>query len=75
VGGTLLFACGVTPEPVMEAFGMDPASARLVPVSRFDEALHDLDWMDTHPPEAAQELSAGTDVVLFSHTQTIDERD
>lgn len=101
IGGSFVFAHSAPPERVMTAFGMSPVKARLVPASGVDEALHDLDWLRTHPPEhpwirvgvagewgfaidessagfggyeddAALELSAGTQAVLFTHTQTID---
>jgi hypothetical protein len=101
VGGTLLFARGASPERIMLAFGMNPASARPIPASEVYEELPYADWEDSHPTDhpwirvgmagqwglainessfgyadyeeqAAQELSAGTEVVLFSHTQTID---
>ncbi len=101
IGGTLLFARGVTPERIMEAYGMNPAAARLLPAEDIDEKLPYPDWQETYPTEhpwiragttgewgfvinessfghapyeqkAAQELSAGTDLVLFSRTQTVD---
>jgi hypothetical protein len=39
IGGCLMFARGVPPERVIEAFGMDPAAAQLLPSSRTDVAL------------------------------------
>jgi hypothetical protein len=85
----------------MQAYGMNPASARLISASEVYEELPYPEWEETHPTEhpwirvgtaddwgfvinessfgyapyedsAAQELSAGMEVVLFSHTQTID---
>jgi hypothetical protein len=39
IGGTLIFARGVSPEQVIEGFGVDPAAAQLLPASRAREAL------------------------------------
>jgi hypothetical protein len=101
VGGVLLFARSVTPERIMRAFGMDPASARPIAAADAYQELPYPDALGTYPTEhpwirvgtagewgfaideasfgqadyeekAARELSAGTEVVRFSHTQTID---
>ena len=50
-GGSFTFARGVPPDRVIEAFGLRPASARLVPLDRVADALHDPDWLGSHPPE------------------------
>lgn len=39
LGATLIFARGVAPERVIEAFRMDPATARVVPESQIPEVL------------------------------------
>ncbi len=102
IGGTLMFARGASPEQVMEAFGMVPGAAQLLPADPediFESLPYPMD--DTFPPvhpwirvgkegewafaidesaggyggyeeDAALELSAGTEVAWFSHTQTID---
>jgi hypothetical protein len=101
IGGTLMFARGASPERLMEAFGMVPGAAQLLPAVDFSNALRypvfDDAYITTHPwirvgktgewafaidesaaghggyeDDAALELSAGTDVAYFSHTQTID---
>jgi hypothetical protein len=40
-GATLIFTRGVSVERVIEVFGMDPATAQLVPESQVDEVLPD----------------------------------
>lgn len=37
--GCVMFARGVSPERVIEAFGMDPGAARLLPASGVNEVL------------------------------------
>jgi len=44
IGGTLMFARGSTPDQVIEAFGMDPGAARLLPASRVSEAVRLPAW-------------------------------
>jgi uncharacterized protein DUF6461 len=51
IGGSFVFTHGAPPDRIMTAFGMSPVKARLVPASAVDEALHDHDWLRTHPPE------------------------
>jgi Family of unknown function (DUF6461) len=63
LGGSFTFARGVPPDRVIEAFGMRPASARLVPLDLVADALHDPDWLGSHPD---------TEAILFTHTATID---
>jgi hypothetical protein len=44
IGGSLVFVRGVSAERVIEAFGMDPARALLLPASEADEALRYPVW-------------------------------
>lgn len=96
IGGSFTFARGTSADQVMKAFGMKPAHARLLPLSRAREALRypergvyppDHPWIRLgvvgewgfaidessagyggYEEDAALELSAGTDAVLFTHT-------
>jgi hypothetical protein len=101
IGGCLMFARGASPDRVIEAFGMDPTAAQVLPASRAYTALRLPVWDDTartiHPwvragrsgewafaidqsaldivgyhSRIARALSAGTDLVMFEWTQTID---
>ena len=101
IGCCLMFARRVTPERVIEAFGMDPGAARLLPEARASEALSFPVWDDTgqtvHPwvragragewafaidrsaldivdyhGRIARGLSSGTDLAMFTWTQSID---
>jgi hypothetical protein len=49
--GALTFVRGATPERVIEAYGMDPAAARMLPESRVDEVVRLPVW-DVRTSEA-----------------------
>jgi Family of unknown function (DUF6461) len=46
--GSLTFVRGASPEQIIEAFGMDPAAAQLLPAARASEAVRLPAWDETY---------------------------
>jgi hypothetical protein len=51
LGGSISFVRGVSPERVMEAFGMNPANAFVATLAQARKSLPYPDYLETYPPD------------------------